>query len=155
MECSHKLEHSSKGGGLFSGTSSLAGTFAIVEGRCMVVGLGAVTGLELLRCCPFSLFCGAVLPNAGVCIRQWGPRLASRHWTHFPFHFQKCFHLFNYSMVGAESCVPWCTHVQLGCPISPEYVCPLHGCNLYFYMDHLYQEFAPKEAMQKVAFWLK
>ena len=54
-----------------------------------------------------------------------------------------------------EPHVPGCTFDQLGCPVPPENMCPLHGCNFHFYVHHLYWEFAPKEAMQEVALWLE
>ena len=148
------LQTGTEGRGQLSGTSFLGLGGVSGNGRHVVVGLGAV-GLNLLGAALFSFLHSIVLPNVGVGIWQWRSELAHGYWTHLPFHFQKGFHLFNHSRVGAESCVPRCTLDHLGCPVWPKYVCPLHGCDLYFHIDHLYQEFASEETMQEVSLWLK
>ena len=145
----------SKGGGLFSGTSFLAGTFNTVPGRCVVVGLGAVLGLNLLGAALFLfsavlsfLILRLVSGSGGL---NWlagiGPILPSTS--------RKVF-IFLIIVQWEQSLVFHGVHlINWGCPISPEYMYPLHGCDLYFYIYHFYWEFASKVTMQKVAFWLE
>ena len=152
MECSHELEHSPKEGSVFWNISFGLSWGLWYSSRCLpAVGLEAALGLNLLGTALFlfsaalsSLMLGLVSGSRGL---NWlvgiGPM--------FPSTSRKVFIFFIIVFHG----VPWCTLDQLGCLVLPEYVCPLHGHDLYFYIYHCHQEFVSKVTMQKVAFWLE
>ena len=119
----------------------------------MVVGLGAVLGLNLSGAALF-LFSMSFL-TLWLVSGSGGLNWLAGIGPIFPPIPRKVFIFFNYCGVGAEPCVPWSILYQLGCTISSENVCPLHGCDLYLYVYYFYRESAFEVAMQKVAFRLK
>ena len=89
-----------------------------------VAGLNFFLGVALFLFSVVSLFF-----EIRVGFWEWGPKLANRcwdYWSHFVFHFQESFHLFDNGGMWVEFYGPGYAPNQLGCSIPSENVCPLH-----------------------------
>ena len=135
----------------FGGASGKGGHTAVGLG---VAGLNFFLGvaLFLFSVTSFFLTFGLVSGSGGL---NWLLVCWNWNWSHLTFHLQKSLHFLYDSGMQMGPCAPGCTFDQLGLPVPSKNMCPLHGCNLHLYIHHLYQEFAPEEAMQEVALLLE